>query len=210
MFSSVWVMILNIFVSFSELQWNKANEVFFFPPGSTVSHHNLAPIAITFSSLPWANLCRLTACLTWFFVWETLLILFSIFRDPLSSSFALWDMSALMLGLRPDCPLGQPPSPGVQVAVMKNGNYRRKNNSLSLAVCRLQAAMQTDFEPINPQWIHHSAKAHSTSLRHPLIKIIRDDSHNYLLCLTETSNMQQCWVVLTMGASSQTSEWSVE
>lgn len=34
---------------------------FFFRSGSTVSHHNLVPVAITHSSLPRADLCRLPA-----------------------------------------------------------------------------------------------------------------------------------------------------
>lgn len=39
-----------------------------------------------------------------------------------------------------------------------------------------------DVEPINLKWIHYRAKANSTSLQQLLIKIIRDDSHDYLLC----------------------------
>lgn len=92
--------------------------------------------------------------------------------------------------------------PRNQVAVMKNGNYRRKDNSVSLSVCRLRAALQTDFESINPKWIHRRAKACYSSFNQPLINIVRDDSHNYLLCLTEISSKQQCRVVLSMDINS--------
>lgn len=53
-----------------------------------------------------------------------------------------------------------------------------------------------DFEPINPKLIHYRAKAHSTSLRQPLIKIIRNDSHNYMLCeICQTYNNAELFSV---------------
>lgn len=71
---------------------------FFFRSGGTVSHHNLVPVAITYSSLPRADLCRLPApCVS---------ILYEQFN--FSALFfwtlllRLWDRSALMLDLPPE------------------------------------------------------------------------------------------------------------